>query len=334
MTQVLVSAPFPANLMEKLRSVSADLVIEQIDLPKSGWPDDKTTMAEVYYAAGTLPPLELAPNLKWIQAHWAGVDHLHQTPIWDSDVQITTTSGIHTSNVGQYVIAMMLAWTNRVPRWLDFQGRGEWPKRRWDIFRPDELRGQTMGILGYGSLGREIARLAKGFGMKVLATKRDARKIIDEGYRLPGTGDPLAEMVDRIYPSEATRSMLVNCDYVIITLPHTPKTHHLFDEQLLKALKPNCFLINVGRGSIIDEKALVKALKKEWIAGAGLDVFETEPLPSDSPLWSLDNLIISPHVSGFTPHYNDRATDLFAENLRRYLAGDSLLNLVDREAGY
>ena len=128
--------------------------------------------------------------------------------------------------------------------------------------------------------------------------------------------------------------MLVECDYVVITLPATSKTKHLFNEEIFREMKPSSFLVNVGRGSIINEKDLVKALKKGWIAGAGLDVFETEPLPDSSPLWEQDNIILTPHVSGFTPLYDDRATDLFAENLRRYLAKEPLLNLVNRTLEY
>jgi len=123
-------------------------------------------------------------------------------------------------------------------------------------------------------------------------------------------------------------------DFVVVTLPSTPQTNHLIDKEMLKAMKPDSFLINVGRGSVIDEKALEKALRKGWIGGTGLDVFETEPLPEDSPLWHMENVILTPHVSGFTPEYDNRATDLFAENLRRYLAGETLLNLVERELGY
>jgi phosphoglycerate dehydrogenase-like enzyme len=236
--------------------------------------------------------------------------------------------------MGQYVMAQLLAWAHRVPRWLHYQRRNEWPDNRWDKFVPDELRGRTLGILGYGSIGREIARLAKPFGMKILVTKRDARRLEDHEYAVPGTGDPLAELPDRIYPAEATRSMLGECDYVVITLPLTAKTHHLLNEEMLKAMKPSAFLVNVGRGNIIEEPALVKALKKGWLAGAGLDVFETEPLPADSPLWGMENVILSPHVSGMTPAYDERATDLFAANLRRFLTGERLMNLVERERGY
>jgi phosphoglycerate dehydrogenase-like enzyme len=191
-----------------------------------------------------------------------------------------------------------------------------------------------MGILGYGSIGREIARLARAFGMTVLATKRDAKRLTDDGYAIPGIGDPEGIMVDRLYPGEASRSMVAECDYVVITLPDTPTTNRFVGEELLRSMKPSCFLVNVGRGPVIDEDALVRALRKGWIAGAGLDVFETEPLPPESPLWTMDNVVISPHVSGFTPHYDERAADLFEENLHRYLANDPLLNLVDRKTGY
>ncbi|MDT8307808.1 MAG: D-2-hydroxyacid dehydrogenase, partial [Anaerolineae bacterium] len=247
---------------------------------------------------------------------------------------LTNTSGIHAPNIGQYVMAQILAWSHRTPRWFHYQQRGEWPKGRWEKFVPDELRGKTLGIAGYGSIGREVARLARCFGMRVLATKRDAKRIEDDAYSVPGAGDMAGTLAARIYPGEATRSMVVECDYVVIALPLTDKTHHLFDEQMFRAMKPTAFLVNVGRGELVTESDLVRALKKGWIAGAGLDVFENEPLPEDSPLWALDNVIISPHVSGFTEAYDERATELFVENLRRYLRGEPLLNVVDREHGY
>jgi phosphoglycerate dehydrogenase-like enzyme len=170
--------------------------------------------------------------------------------------------------------------------------------------------------------------------MTVLASKRDARHPEDAGFALTNVGDPRGKLPDRIYPGEALVSMLASCDYVVITLPLTPKTDQLFNEAVFRAMKPNSFLVNVGRGAIIVEKDLIKALNKGWIAGAGLDVFETEPLPETSPLWNLDNVILTPHVSGFTPYYDDRAVELFARNLRRYLSGEPLLNLVDRQRGY
>jgi phosphoglycerate dehydrogenase-like enzyme len=336
MTEVLVTASFPADLIARISAVSNALEVSQLDLAKKGWPENQSTTAEVLYSYGAekLPPLQLAPRLRWVQFHSAGIEQLLDSEIWHSDILLTTASGIHAPNMGQYVMAQILSWANRTPSWLYYQGRGEWPKDRWNKFLPDELRGRTMGILGYGSIGREVARLAKAFGMTVLATKRDARRIEDRGYGVPGAGDAEGLVADRLYPAAATRSMVGECDYLAVTLPLTPATRAMVDEELLRAMKPSAFLVNVGRGGVVDEAALIKALKKGWIAGAGLDVFEKEPLPAESPLWSMDNVILSPHVSGFTPYYDDRVVDLFCSNLGRYLAGESLINLVDRDAGY
>lgn len=336
MTQVLVTTSFGPKLIDRIRAVSSALAVSQMDLAQKSWPKGQSTTAEVIYTYGTsyLPPLELAPKLRWVQFHSAGVDRVLESDIWHSDILITSTSGIHGPNMGQYVIAQMLAWANRVPAWIATQRSGKWPKERWNKFLPDELRGQTIGILGYGSIGREVARLAKAFGMTVLASKRNVRDIKDHGYTIPGAGDPQGDMADRLYPAAAARSMVAECDYVIVTLPLTPATRHLVDEKMLRAMKSSAILVNVGRGAIVDEAALIKALKKGWIAGAGLDVFETEPLPAESPLWKMDNVLLSPHVSGFTDHYDDRAVDLFCANLSRYLAGETLINLVDRQTGY
>jgi phosphoglycerate dehydrogenase-like enzyme len=334
MKHVLVTAPFPANLMDKIRSVSSQIELEQLTLPNGRWPEDRTTSAEVYYALSGVPRPDQAPKLRWVHTHYAGIDGLLDTLLWDSDILVTSSSGIHAPNMAQYAMTQILAWAHRAPKWFKHQRLGKWPKQRWDTFLPDELRGRVLGIVGYGSIGREIARLAKPFGMSILVTKRDAMHPEDKGYTIVGSGDPEGVLPDRIYPSEATRSMLAECDYVVITLPLTPKTYHLFDEEMFREMKPNSFVVNVGRGGLINEKCLIKALKKGWIAGAGLDVFETEPLPENSPLWAMENVILTPHISGFTPYYDERATDLFAENLRRYLAGDPLLNLVNRERQY
>lgn len=334
MTEVLVTAAFPESLLDKIRAVSPEVELSQMTLSERKWPENKQTAAEVLYATSAIPPLELAPKLRWVQSHAAGVNRLRDHAIWDSDVVITNASGIHAPNIAQYVMAQMLAWANRIPKWLKLQSESRWPQNRWDKLLPEELRGKTLGIAGYGSIGRELARLATAFGMVVLATKRDARHLEDTDYMIPGTGDPEGVLPARIYPGEATRSMVAECDYVAITLPLTEKTHHLFSEEMFRAMRQNAFLVNIGRGPIIKESDLVRALKKGWIAGAGLDVFEVEPLPADSPLWQLENVIISPHISGSTPYYDERATDLFSENLKRYLSGKPLLNVVNREIQY
>ena len=334
MRHLLITAPFPSQLVDKIRAVSPNLTIEQRTLPNGRWPDDWTTEAEIYYAFGTIPPLEKAPNLQWVQTHYAGIDSLEDSELWQSDILITTASGVHAANMAQYAITQILTWAHRVPNWFSYKQTHSWAKNRWDTFVPQELHGKTLGILGYGSIGRELARLAKAFGLKILVTKRDARQLVDTGYSAAGVGDLEGALPDRIYPSEATRSMVADCDFVVITLPLTERTYHLFDEEMFKAMKPTAFLVNVARGAIVNEADLVRGLKKGWLAGAGLDVYEEEPLPDSSPLWELDNVIMTPHVSGFTPQYDERATDIFAENLRRYLAGEPLLNLVNRSEGY
>ncbi len=334
MRHLLITAPFPSHLVDKIRAVSPNLTIEQRTLPNGRWPADWTTNAEIYYALGDTPPLAQAPNLQWVQTHYAGVDSLEDSELWQSDTLITTASGVHAANMAQYAMTQILAWAHRVPNWFAYKQNRRWASKRWENFVPQELRGKTLGILGYGSIGRELARLAKPFGFKILVTKRNARQLTDAGYSMPGQGDPAGDLPDRIYPSEATRSMVAECDFVVITLPLTERTHHLFNEEMLKAMKPTAFLVNIGRGPIIKEADLVRGLKKGWLAGAGLDVYEEEPLPDNSPLWQLENVIMTPHISGFTPHYDDRATDVFAENLRRYLAGEPLLNLVNRQEGY
>ena len=331
---VLITAPLPDSLLERIAAVSADLVIERDTLPREGWPEGRVSEAEIHYTTDRILRPEQAPNLRWVQSHWAGINNFVDTPLWLDDWLLTTTSGIHAPNMGQYVLAQILAWAHRVPRWQRTQAEGAWPQGRREAFVPDELAGRTLGIIGYGSIGREVARLARAFNMTILVTKRDARRVEDTGYTLPGFGDPAGQLPTRIYPTEALRSVVAQCDYVVITLPLTPRTRHLFDESLFQAMRPNAYVVNVGRGPVIDEQALIKALQRGWIAGAGLDVFEKEPLPADSPLWNMQNVILTPHVSGMTAHYDERAVDFFAANLRRYLAGETLFNVVDRDAGY
>lgn len=334
--KVLCTLGFTEEQLDKLRVVSPRLVVEQRTCHDAeevrGALDEDTEVLYAFHLPNDL--LSRAPRLRWIQLHSAGADHLLGQPIMKSDVLITTTSGIHATPIAEYALASILAWSRRLPQMLYYQSRHEWPQGRWDIFVGQELRGATLGIVGYGSIGREIGRIGKCFGMRVVATKRSAGEVKDKGYRVPGTGDPEGQVLDRIYPPERLGEMLAECDFVVISLPLTPETEGLIGEVELRAMRPNAYLVNISRGEIVDEPALIKALQEGWIAGAGLDVFEKEPLPPDSPLYDLDNVILSPHVAGFSPHYDERASDLFAENLRRYLAGEELLNLVDKEMGY
>ncbi len=291
--------------------------------------------ADVLYTLNTLPAPEDVPRLRWVQFHSAGIDHVLEHPLLAvKDILMTTTSGIHATTMAEYVFAMFLTFGHKLPLMMRLQAKAEWPEQKAAL-TPVELRGATLGVVGYGSVGREIARLGVAFGMKVLATKRNVRRPVDErGYAEADTGDPEAALVDRLYPPQALRSMVRECDFVAVTVPLTDRTRHMIDADVLAAMKPTAVLVNVSRGEVIDEAALIQALQEGRLGGAGLDVFQQEPLPSDSPLWKLPNVITSPHIAGMSTLYRARAIRLFAENLRRYLAGEPLFNLVDRVQGY
>ena len=199
---------------------------------------------------------------------------------------------------------------------------------------PTELRGATLGVVGYGSVGRETARLAAALGMRVLACKRDPQQPLDTGWIWPGTGDPQGALPERFYGLDELHDMLPKCDYVLLALASTVTTRHIIDAEALRCMQRSACLINVGRGALVDEPALIEALQAGIIRGAGLDVFEQEPLPANSQLWSLPNVLLTPHQAGITPAYHERLMALFAENLKRYLGGQPLLNLVDMAAGY
>lgn len=190
-----------------------------------------------------------------------------------------------------------------------------------------------MGIVGYGSIGREVGRLGQAFGMRVLALRRSGGRT-ETGYAMEATGDPEGAVPDCFYALSGLHEMLRECDYVVVALPLTRATRRFVGEAELRAMKPTAVLVNIARGPIVDQAALVRALQEGWIAGAGLDVFDEEPLPADSPLWDLENALLSPHVAGFTPHYDERAAALFAQNMARYLGGEPLMNLVRKEQGY
>lgn len=334
---ILCTLRFGAGLLEEVREVSPRLRVTQRTCHSA---------AEVAEALAGLPDTEIlyafhvpaewaavAPRLRWVQLHSAGADHLLDHPILRSTVAVTTTSGIHATPIAEYVLASMLAHRWRVPLWTQCRRGHEWPSGRWETFARPELRGSTLGILGYGSIGREVGRLAKAFGMRLLALRRSAGAA-ERGYAVPGIGDPEGTLPDRWIPLEAVQELLAESDYVLVALPLTPATTGFIGEAELRAMKPTAYLVNIARGAIVDEAALARALAEGWIAGAGLDVFGQEPLPADSPLWDQDNALLSPHIAGFSPRYDERAVALFCENLRRDLGGERLLNLVDRAAGY
>lgn len=335
---VLVTAPVGAHWRERLQSLSPELQVEFWSAhPTESIPDSLWQEVEVLYTsfATPLPDPRQAPQLRWVQLYSAGPDAVVASPLFHSAATFTTTSGIHAVTMAEYVFTMALAWFHRLPLLLEWKQQGQWPSRskRTSIFVGEEVQGKTIGIAGYGSIGRQVARLARALGMRVLAMQRGSDHR-DHGFWLPAVGDPEGVLPERFYTPSQLHNMLGESDIVVIAVPLTPQTRHLFDEAAFRTMKPTAFLINIARGDVCHEAALLRALQEQWIAGAALDVFHQEPLPSDHPLWRLPNVLMSPHTSSLTPRYDDLAAMLFEENMRRYLAGTPLFNIVDKVQGY
>lgn len=333
---VLITLRFTEEQLDRLRSVSPRLAIRQQSVHEDREDISPFLQGDEIVIYGMTAPRELAraPALKWVQLHSAGINQLQNSPIWFTNILVTNASGIHAVPISEFAVGMMLALSRKVPRMIRLQERAEWPRNRWEVLLGSELRGRTLGVVGYGSIGREIARIGKtAFGMHVVATRYSSDPARPR-YSEPGIGDPEGLIPEHFFPREQLPQMLSACDYIVLALPLTRETRKLINEETLKACKPDAFLVNIARGDLVDEHALVRALKENRLAGAGLDAYSTEPLPRDSQLWHMENVIVSPHVSGATPNYDDRAVGLFAENLRRYVEGEPLLNIVSRELGY
>jgi phosphoglycerate dehydrogenase-like enzyme len=346
--KVLITAPLTQGNLQAIAQMDPRLeVVDVIDLVKSDlgltgkatvpWapttavmslsPEEASRKLDELLAAAEiilgwrLPHnlLTRAPRLRWVQTIGAGIDIVaNQSGLLESSVLFTNASGVHAAAMREHIFWMMLEFARSGCRLRENQRQ-----RRWQRFVPGQLAGKILGIVGLGSIGRVLAQAGRAFDMKVVASKHSAERM------MAGT-----EGVDIIYPRTALCNLLAASDYVVLCVPLTPDTRRLIGEAELKAMKPAAYLINISRGSVVDEATLVKALKEGWIAGAGLDVFEQEPLPADSELWGLPNVIISPHVAGIGEDYSGLVTDLFRENLKRYLAGKELINLVDKGKGY
>jgi len=283
--------------------------------------------AEVYIGFGAPPELIAAANaagpaLRWIHTGTAGVGALLYPELLESDIVLTNSAGVHAPAMAETVLAMMLHFA----RGLDFAVRGQaaglWDSRPFEerVGAVTELGGATLGIIGLGGIGLETARRARALGMEVIATRRS---------NVPGpTG------VEVLIGPGAVGRLCARADYVLIAVPATPRTRGLVGRAEIAALKPGAVLINVARGDILDEDALLEALEGGRLRGAALDVFQTEPLPADSRFWRLPNVLITPHVSATTTRFWEREVDLIRDNVARYLAHRALRNVVDRTLGY
>jgi phosphoglycerate dehydrogenase-like enzyme len=321
--------PVSDDLLASLRAVSPFLDIDTRNATTIEEVADLLPKVEVLYTDLLVPPGDRTPHLKWVQGHYAGIDQWRRQPL-DTPVVWTTTSGIHV-HTAELVLTLILAFGRQLLRIRDYQTRAEWSEERFVTLMPHELWGATVGIVGYGAIGRQVGSLCRAFGMRVVATGRGGRIGPEPSWKLPGT---TFTVPDRIYDPLDITSLAAESDYIVLAVPATAQTDKLFSADAIAAMKPDGVLINVARGTVVDEAALLDALQKGKIGGAGLDVFVEEPLPSTSPFWHLPNVIVCPRVGGFSPNYMSRSMAFFAENLRRYVSKEPLLNVVDKKKGY
>lgn len=322
--QVVTTYPFSAASLQMLR----DAAESQVRYVKNA--DELSSyLADVEVLCSFQVPAnwrEAAPKLRWLQFPGAGVDSLRPTGLLDveSPVIVTTAAGIHAITISEYVFGSMLMFNWNWPQMMRLQDGHVWARSAtWYNLGGRELAGQTLGIIGLGHIGSRVAHLGRAFGMRVLGMRRSTSR--------QEQADP---DVDQVFTREQLHELLRQSDYVVLAVPLTPETEKLIGEAELRVMRRNAYLVNIARGRVIDEPALVRALHEGWIAGAGLDVTEEEPLPPDSPLYSMPNVILTPHISGNSIHYGDRLAALFADNLRRYRAGQPLQNRYDPVRGY
>jgi phosphoglycerate dehydrogenase-like enzyme len=278
---------------------------------------------EVLFAWGlSRKHVEKAEALQWLHTPLAGVDRVLNPELLRTAIRVTSSRGVNSVAVAEHTMGLILALTRGIAASIQAQAKREWAQETLYARKSpiEETQGKLLGILGLGDIGRELAVRARAFGMTVWGLVRTAR--------------PKPDFVDRLLVGERMDLLMRSADILVLALPLTPSTQGLLGERQLKRMKPTSILINIGRGALVQESALVRALREGWIAGAGLDVFATEPLPSTSPLWAMPQVVITPHIAGMHPRYMSLSTELFLRNLKRHMASEPLVNEVDRQAGY
>jgi phosphoglycerate dehydrogenase-like enzyme len=333
---VLVSCKVTSGQLARMNSIDSALVIHgepggyaimpssEVDHKGIDYPDERpdrdveslVRQAEAIIATRIPSNLgERAPRLRWLQFTSAGIDHLWKPWLDDGSLIVTSAKSIHALPMAEFCLGGMLFFAKNFRRMLRQQSA-----RRYDKFVTDELHGKTVALVGVGEIGGAIAERAKQFGMRTLGIRRR-----------PARTHP---MLDEVVGQDSWPGVLGRADYVVNSLPLTDRTRAIFDAPAFRAMQRSAIFINVGRGRTVVESDLIEALAQKWIAGAVLDVFEREPLASDSKLWAMDNVILSPHIAADTPLYMERFTEIICDNLRRYAAGEPLRNVIDINERY
>jgi phosphoglycerate dehydrogenase-like enzyme len=306
----------------------ADGPVDDVEVLLRGW-----LVAEAFDRL-----LSRAPHLTWVHSATSGVERALTPSAMARDILVTNARGVFSRPIAEHVLLMILAVSRHLPELLELQR-----ERTWQPLEGRELRELTVGIVGYGSLGRSVASLASAFGARVIAMRRRATAVDDArtggapvGAALEDDGDsfPFEPRLDRIVGPDGLHALLAESDVVVLAAPLTPETEGMIDETAIAAMQREAWLINVARGRLIDDTALIRALREHRIGGAALDAFRDEPLPQSSPYWDLPNAIVTPHTAWSSARVLDRSIDLFCDNLVRFSRGEPLRNVVDPEAGY
>jgi phosphoglycerate dehydrogenase-like enzyme len=334
--EVLITVPIPENLLAELRQVSPQINITLLpvntpaDIPSELW-----QRVEVLYTLNAFPEPEWVPNLRWIQLYVSGADYAMTFPIVQQpNILVTTLSGSNSIMVAEFTVMLLLIMSHNMQGHIYRQQNKTWIPDQWNQPNLRQLHGSTVGLVGYGSIGRQIAHFLTTFDVNILAAKKDLKHLRDTGFYFKNSGDPEGDLFNRMYPIKALKSMLRVCDFVVVSLPLTSATKGLIGEDELTAMKKDACLIVVGRGGVVNEQALLKALINKSIAGAALDVFAEEPLARENPLWEAPNLLITPHIAGIGPNYARDGMALFCENMKRYIDGTPLYNRLDLKREY
>lgn len=341
----------PTWVPEELReALPSDWELVVIDDPTDGSGDGAARVspevlaavreAEVYFGYG-IPPevLEAGPGLAWVHSGAAGVGgSLHDT-MKSSDVVFTNSAGIHAPPMAETVLGMILFFARGIDYAVVSQRRGGWSTDPFydAAVPPFELAASTVGIVGFGGIGREVARRVAALGARVIAVKRTPPAVGEADLTPVAGGGDLGGRIELLHGDDGLDAVLGQSDIVVLAAPDTPETRGSIDRAAFARMRPGALLINVARGSLVDEEALLEALRSGHLRGAGLDVFAREPLPDGHPLWSLDNVLVTPHVSAVTPGFWRRETDLIVRNLERHVTGaphSDWENVVDKHAGY
>jgi len=319
MKNILIDiTPFPP-LLQKLQEtpkVNVYLKNSLVEIPK-----------DIHFFFGDAIPEEVAKNqnLELIQIGSVGFNQLYGLNLPQRGIRACNARGVFDPAIAEWNIAMMINLLRDLPEMFRHQQQGIWDR---DARFQRELRGLTVGIWGYGGIGRATARLAKSFGLKVNVLVRNEIKPRQDIYQVPETGDPEGILPDHVFTSDEEKEFLSQLDFLIVAVPQTPQTTGMIGEEQLRALPKTAFVLNPARGPIIQEEALLRALRENWIAGAALDTHYYYPMPPEHPLWHFDNVIMTPHISGSnsSTNYRERIWDIFVQNVQRFLKGESLLN--------